>query len=452
MRSNFILILIGFLFLAALKWRFAGLVTYWWFGIFRPQEWIYLDVSGLRLPLVAAVLLIIPSIVQKKLPHLNNPIAKLMIFWWVTAVLANQINGCSNVVLENALINLGILIYIVLLSGTLVETRQKLFWLIVIVGFSLAFHSGKGGIYALVSGGLSTYGAENLGGMFSGSNAYALGSAILLFFMIFASQHLGSATLYNNFPGYLNNSYVHRGFKYLMLLLTFGTIYNVISLSSRGSSIAMFVAIFLWIYLQKKKVKIFALLIPVLIAGLMFVPLPEGYMDRITGVFVEPEYRDNSAASRPHFWQTAIKMSRSYPLGVGPGCYPAYYDRFDATDGFYGRRRSVHSSHLQILADSGYVGLILWVCLLLVAYAKLWRIRKIAQEKLDDHIDTRFYFNLSNCLICSQSAFIMGGAFYELAYNDITWLTFGLVIIIEKLQHNEINASKVSAQDDLPDT
>jgi O-antigen ligase len=165
--------------------------------------------------------------------------------------------------------------------------------------------------------------------------------------------------------------------------------------------------------------------------ALTVISLPEGYEDRIKSIFADKEERDHSAAGRPHFWSTAIKMANHYPLGVGPGCFPAFYNDFDSSGGEFGFYRSVHSSHFQILADAGYLGVIVWILIYLVAGYKLIRIRSLVFQYVSDPPKQDFYINLSNALLCVILVFFIGGSFYELAYNDIIWLTFGLIITIE---------------------
>ncbi len=166
--------------------------------------------------------------------------------------------------------------------------------------------------------------------------------------------------------------------------------------------------------------------------------LPEGYIERIESVFAEEDELDKSAASRPHFWNVALDMVKVYPFGLGPGCYPSCYNLFDISNGYYGRNRSVHSSHFQILADSGYLGLVIWVLIFIVSFSKLWKIRKLLKSDVMDKPKCQFYTDLVNMLLCSQTVFLVGGSFYEYAYNDITWLTLALVIVVDKNIKKEI--------------
>ena len=449
MRLFLILALTISFFSLSLKSRIAGLYTYWWFAIFRPHDWVWSPlVTSLRLPLVAALLLVVPSLLQKKFPRIDHPIAFLLFVWMFLIFVADYLNGCSGMhtVRTSTAFGLFILIYICLLACQLVNNPRHLFWLIFVLASSIAVQSGKSGIYSLVTG-ADNYGISNLSGLFSGSNAYALGSGMLMFFMLFSFQHIGSSLIYKQKNKWYNNPFIVKATKFLMITLILGTFYNIIAFQSRGSFVAVVIGLCLWVMFQRKGPMI--LLVSFLLLssfGAVFNQfLPEGYIERIEEVFTTKEQDlDNSAASRPHFWDTALDIVRVYPTGIGPGCYPLYYNLFDKSDGAFGSFRSVHSSHFQILTDSGYLGLAVWVLLFLISYSRLWKIKKAVQSSIADNIKRKFYIDLANMLICSQTVFILGGSFYEYGYNDITWLTFALVIILDNITKEELKKSQLS--------
>lgn len=442
MRDFFILALVVVFFTLALNSRTAGMLTYWWFSIFRPHDWIWSSLlTDLRVPLIAALLLVVPTTVQKITPRLNNPISILILMMLGILLLANITAGCSSVPITKtaSILDLVILFYIVLLTSRLITSKIKLFWLVTVVAISLAAHSGKAGLIALATGEHSG-GINNLTGLFSGSNAFALGSGMLLFFLIFAFQFINSPLIYDTQnPQWYRSPVINKVFKIALLLCCIGTFYNIVSLESRGSFLAACFSLLLWVLLHKNRVKLFIFASVTFALIIAFFPIPDNFEQRVASVFVEEEERDKSAASRPHFWEVASNMAKSHPLGVGPGCYPAYYNEFDTSGGNYGRFRSVHSSHFQILADAGYLGVLVWISLFIITYWKLFKIRRITKQLDASEPDSSaFYFYISSALICSTTVFILGGAFYEYAYNDIIWLIFALVIAIERNLHSDI--------------
>ncbi len=166
--------------------------------------------------------------------------------------------------------------------------------------------------------------------------------------------------------------------------------------------------------------------------------VPDEYRERIDSAFVEQNQLDDSAKSRPHFWSMAESMAQRNFLGVGVGCFKSNYNAYDISGGRYGKNRSVHSSHHSILAEIGYPGFLLWCLILLTTYLTLFRVRSSTKILRKTNDKQRFYFELSNALIASQTVFVIGGTFYEMAYNDFTWLIFGITIAMSRL-HKSTN-------------
>jgi len=171
----------------------------------------------------------------------------------------------------------------------------------------------------------------------------------------------------------------------------------------------------------------------VVLIALPFVPMPEGYFDRLQTIQTYEETNETSALSRLHFWKVAMRMAADRPLGVGLRNFDHAYDRYDFLGGEYGYGRSVHSSHFQALAEMGYLGAILWVALLVYANVAALRIRAFGATSGLPSDEARFYTTVGNALIVSMVAFIVGGGFIALLNNDITWYTFAIVAAGDRL-------------------
>lgn len=456
MRTITLLLLIGFLFLYSLKSKLAALYTYWWFAIFRPHEWAWEEtLTDLHLPKIAALIFLGSSLYYRKIPKVNNSLTFLILLFLALEVLATLLNGCfdSTAKLTFTIFDLATLFVVVLLTIETLEKRIAVGWLVTIIALSIGFHSGKGGIYALITR-ADNYGAENLTGMFSGSNSYALGTGMLIFFMLFSLQFISDMKLeeikiYR--PGSTSRLIKWMARKFCILLLPFiifGSFYTIVSLQSRGAFLATSIALVLWILLHRKAKRLILYSIVGIGIALSVVPLPENYAERIASAFADKGEQDRSVAARPHFWRIAFEIAKDHPLGIGTGCYKAYYSRYDPTRGLYGFNRSVHSSHFQVLADVGFPGILVWFTLFLVSFRKLWAIRKASKKNLAECERSRFYFNISNALICTMATFFIGGSFYEYAYNDIIWLLWGMVVVLERFHRVEAKEPQRAASEE----
>src|SRR5437867_11535795 len=78
--------------IAGLFSRFIGLQLYLWFALFRPQEWLWIDVSDLRLSFVVGLLLVILCVITGVLPDVTHPLSIGAVLFLVTA-LGAQFNA-----------------------------------------------------------------------------------------------------------------------------------------------------------------------------------------------------------------------------------------------------------------------------------------------------------------------------------------------------------------------
>ena len=434
MRTTVLLILVSIFFFLSLRSQFAAMYTYWWFAIFRPHEWAWgPELKALRLPLIASLLFLGQALYHRKIPKLNNPISLLILTFLLLEVIADIAIGCDDYPRKvRSLLDITIVILTVFITTEVIEQKKHFYWLITVIALSIGFHSGKGGFYALLTGG-DFYGASNLSGLFSGSNAFALGTGILIFYMIISFQGIKYIELNN----YLKNGKAQFLFKALLIIMIFGSLYNIIALSSRGSFLATSTGLLLWMALHERRKTIIPIFIISISLALAVIPLPDNYEERISSAFADEEELDHSASSRPHFWATAFEIAKDYPIGTGPGCFPRFYNIYDTSDGRFGYFRSVHSSHFQVLSEIGFLGVLVWILLFIVSLKKLWTIRKESKRNMVNNENYKFYFQVSNALICSIVVFLFGGSFYEFAYNDLIWLSWCLVIAMERLYKKE---------------
>jgi putative inorganic carbon (HCO3(-)) transporter len=264
---------------------------------------------------------------------------------------------------------------------------------------------------SMVGGGVEF--ASGQAGSFMDNNGYALAVAMAIPLMAAASFTLrfGNA--------------LDRVVKWGFLTAIPLSIFAIIGTMSRGGLVAVGALAVVFALLQRRPILWSA---GIVLAGFLlfrFAPMPEGYLERVETIQTYEEEGDASAISRLHFWRVAVDVARANPLGVGLRRFERAYDDYDFLNGAYGVRRSVHSSHFQVLAELGYIGLAAWVALFAYALAICVQIRFRATRVIGFSVeDRRFYVSMATALAASLVAFIVGGAFVALANNDLTWLTF----------------------------
>jgi len=408
---------------AALMNRFAGLLLYLWFALFRPQEWMWFDVTQWRLSLILGILLVGPSIVMGVFPNLTHPLSLGGLLFLMCALLG-QINAFNPAVGWMWLDFFARLLIVSLLAVTLINTRRRYFLTLLVIACSFGFHAAKAGLAVVLGLGAVRFG-EGAAGAFADNNGYAVGMAMIAPLLMCCGQNFDRRAL-------------RIGFYVGGVLCVFG----VIGTFSRGGFLAITAGALVFAMLQRRRVLAILVLVLLAVPVGYFIQLSQGFSDRLETIQTYQEVGDASAMGRLHFWNVAVKIAKDYPLGVGLFNYGSAYDAYDDTGGEFGRARSVHSSHFQVLAETGFPGFAVWVAMFSWALWVSFRIRRnaIRSETLAPD-EQRLFVSASTGLIASMVAFLVGGAFVAMALNDLTWISFALVAALDRLFHQATAAS-----------
>ena len=406
----------------ALRNRFAALLLYIWFGLFRPQDWLWIDVTDLRLSLLLGVMLVLPSFMGGIWPNLTHPLSVGTFAFLMTGLLA-QFGAVDPDVGWEWIDFQTRLTLISLMTVTLITTRQRMVLAVAVVGGSLGFHAAKAGFASMLGGGVRFY--DGLAGAFPDNNGYALVTVMVMPLLLATAQNLTEERW----------KWVRRGFYAAVGLCGI----TVVSTFSRGGFLALVVAMLAYIMLQRRRVG--ALLGLAVFAGVAYlvVPVPQGYLDRLQTIQTYEEVDDESALSRLHFWRVATMMASNRAFGVGMRNFEAAYNQYDFSYGQFGVRRSVHSSHFQVLAELGFPGAFIWIVMFALSFALGLRVRRRSRHPDLTPEERRFYFTMANGLMVSMVGFIVGGAFVASALNDVTWLTFAMMASLDRLAHQPVS-------------
>lgn len=420
MRTIFVLVLSAIGIGGAVVSRHLALLAYVWFSLFRPLEWIFVDLSRYRPSLVIGLLLLIPSLATGRFPNVTHPLS-IMSWLFLGTVLAAQYTT-PVIALEGWMFvdQFTRLLVVSLLAVTLLNSKARITHYLAIIAGSIGFYSAKGGVASILAGGVSF---QQGIGAFPDNNDYAL--AVNMAIPMMAAT---ASTLQVPFPGI---QYIRKGFLLAIPL----SILTIISTGSRGGLLALGALAVTVAMLQKRRLLWLAGMV---LAGVLlynFAPMPEGYLERMNTIRSYDQSDDGgSALGRLHFWHVATIMADKNPLGIGLRFYNLAYDTYDDSAGYFGLGRSVHSSHFQVLAEVGYAGLALWFGLFAYGMFACLRVRFSAAKLpgLSDD-DRHFYMSVSTALAASMFAFVVGGTFLAAAANDLTWLTFGGVAALHRV-------------------
>ena len=419
----------------ALFSRFFALQLYLWFALFRPQEWLWVDISQLRLSLVLGLILLVPALATGVLPNFTHPLSIGALLFLLSSLLA-QVGAIDPVTGWFWLDYLVRLIVVCLLAVTLITTVRRFLGVLAVIALSFGFHSAKAGLASLLLGGVQF--SDGLAGSFIDNNGYAMGCAMVMPMLVATGQNL---------PLLLGRLQERRWVTLPFYLAAALTAFTVVSLFSRAGFLALGAVVVMFVLLQRRRMKAIGLLGVAALLAFLFVPLPKGYTDRIETISTYEDIGEESALSRLHFWHVALNMAFDRPLGVGLRNFEAAYNRYDDSAGKFGSRRAVHNSHLQVLAETGFLGAAAYASLFCYSLVIGFRIRARSRSPVLSPLLSRFFFTSATALIVSMVAFVVGGTFISLALNDMTWLTFALVASLDRLSLQHLATTGTLADD-----
>ena len=183
--------------------------------------------------------------------------------------------------------------------------------------------------------------------------------------------------------------------KWSKLILTFSgalIVNAIILINSRGAflAIATSIAYFMyWMYrsqYQRPHQKTFATWLIVFgLAGLLYLA-DDSFLNRVQSISnTDITEEQESATTRILFWRAAWNMSIDHPAGNGfqgfnyysPDYIPTYIDTGAS------RNRSVHSTWLEVLTEIGYLGLLVFIILLISCFKLTIKCKTVLGKKGD---------------------------------------------------------------------
>lgn len=229
-------------------------------------------------------------------------------------------------------------------------------------------------------------------------------------------------------------SITRRLFMLALLILAFSA---VIATQSRGGLLGISAVFGYFLYRRLQS--------PVLTGvvggiGLLILAVLAGIGDRASGGAAE-EGIDASAMGRLWAWQAAINMALANPM-TGVGLDNFYVNYFFYSPHWDGKNHAVHSTWFQVLAETGFVGLILFAVLITTIFRTLRAIsrRPISEQNPD------IALNL-HALRSGLAGFLVAGTFLTQAFTWPLYIILALTIALDRISllHSEKTNKKNTA-------
>jgi len=283
----------------------------------------------------------------------------------------------------------------------LINTRYKLYCLIVTIAASIGIVALKGGIFAILKGfSARVYGPPNT--QFAENNAFAVAMLICIpLLLIWQKETL--------------NPWFKKG-----ILFAIPIIYAAsLSSWSRGALLTMTALTLMLIWKSKHKL----LAIPLVFIGTFIVMpfLPQEWFGRMNTI--ETYQSDSSAMSRIEAWTDGWNHTLEHPF-VGAG--------------FEGWRwvtmRDWHSSYVEMFSEHGFIAFGLWISLILGTLISLTTLPKKTHQVEGMEWVSNYCFMLRASLIC----YMVGTLFLGLSYWDLLYHLIFISVLVKKFALEEL--------------
>lgn len=217
---------------------------------------------------------------------------------------------------------------------------------------------------------------------------------------------------------------------------------------SRGAFLGFAGFILIVVLGHKKRGK--ASIITALLAALVIGIAPTDVLDRVRGLEkvqstedLQDADQEGSAYQRYEIWKVARTIIREHPVaGVGLGAYPAFHAKtarraeFDPTAR---GRRDTHSTYLNLTAETGFVGMLIYVISYIATLVKIDRVRRRVKDLLPATAQTLFVYEAGTL------GFFITATFGSMAHVSFLVLQVIVTWALAELAQSEMAALKKNA-------
>lgn len=324
--------------------------------------------------------------------------------WWVAFVAWGSISALWALDSQTALLRLpnawSLLLFYAVAACSLINRRQlqTVIFFSIASGFGAALYMIRGfsqGLY--YSGGNKIRGTLMMGNHGSDPNYFA--TMLLLPLSLAIGCFL------------VSRGWLKRG---LLLVVISVISYSIFVTMSRGSLIGLGVLVMFYIFRLRFQARV---VVPVvLVVALLLVAAPGGLWQRLQATEI------HRGAGRLDVWIVGLSILKHYGIfGVGINNFPLAYNRYagDAVV-FPGVQMDSHNSYLNVSAELGLVGFLLFLLALRSQYSTGKAVPKKKKQILSPML-----------VACEAACFgiLAGGLFIDVVWTKVFWFSMILLVI-----------------------
>lgn len=385
---------------------YVGVLLWVWTALLTPSTYLYSFMSTVPLNKIAAGVTLLALLIDRRGASLNlGGTAWLLIGLVVLGGLSMTLGSAAPEAGWEMYDRLFKTALLFLVLTALTNTRLRLHTLCLIIVLSMGYNGLNEGLKVILSGGSHRPELPILGD----NNHFAC--AILMAIPL---------------VGYL---YRHSGVKIVKLALL-GMLLMcavaVVGTYSRGGFIGLMVIALSYILTSRRKVLNLVLLVA--LGGLLLAFAPDTWFDRMNTIHDASE--DSSFLGRVVAWKMSVLIALDHPLlgggfrAVQTGYFWHSYAAQFPLLGFipspdpYPTPKAAHSIYFEVLGDLGFIGLGLFVGIIVSTMRTLSKVRALT----DGRREMEWAFHLAGALRLSVLVYAVSGAALSLAYFEMFYV------------------------------
>ena len=419
MRDLLALAAVSIMLVLSMRNAYAAYLMWGWTGLIALNSFLYGFMAGVTyvqvFAIIALTLILLGKDREKRQFDYNGTVILFLMFAFHCLLAAVFASPGLNRNWELCTNMLKTLLFCVLMPVVL-TSRFRIHAMVAMIVLAISFLSSLDGLKFLASGGAH----NSLGiGKFGDNNHFGMIIVMVLPLLLYLFQYTAV-----------------RLFRWGFLATLVVTTLAVVSTASRGGLIAMVVvAVFVIMGSRRKLQGIFTFgLVAVLIVQLA----PASWFSRMDTM--SNVAGDSSFMGRVTAWKRASAIALDNPI-LGGGFHagqdnslfavyrykPGLLGFLETPDVNYAA--ASHSIYFEILGDLGFVGLFIFLAILVRAFIVRYQIKRML-EKHGGH-SLAWASDMSDMVAASLIAYVVGGALLSAAYFDLQYI---LVMLMEVLR------------------
>jgi len=391
-----------------------GVFVFAWLSLMNPHRMTWGFAYTLRVALVVGAATIVAWLISRepKRPPFSPPVIILAAFTlWVSFCNIFAINPSDAYIKWVDVIKI---LGMTFVSMCLLQNRERIQIMVWVIAVSIGFYGFRGGVFTILTGG--NYRVWGPPGSFIEDNNQLALAMVMVLPLIW----------------YLFLTTTQRWARVGLLSAACFTVISVAGTYSRGGALALGVMLsFLWL---KSRYKVFTLAAgAVLLIGVLAF-LPDHWYARMNTISTYEQ--DLSVRGRFDAWTFAWRVAMERPI-VGGGLRVFY-------DGAYFMRlvpeaigsRNAHSIYFEVLGETGFVGLGLF---LLLGAASLLTAGSIIR-RTKGRPELQWAGTLAAMVQVSLIGYASAGAFLNLGFFDLYYMIIAVIVCLKVVVDKELSA------------